>query len=141
MDIDFCVAVMKFIGNSDFFLLNKKNGWQESLVLLIEVGPSMHGVLPEVEKVCCLLAEKKVHSNIFCCFSNSIRDRCLVIWVFSDNCVKSPKFNAFALNKISRFFNCLHSIDAADLRKVWWSGSCGLWYYRYFAWFLVGAVI
>ncbi|XP_047978720.1 ATP-dependent DNA helicase 2 subunit KU80 isoform X1 [Salvia hispanica] len=33
---------------------------KESLVLLIEVGPSMHGVLPEVEKVCCLLAEKKL---------------------------------------------------------------------------------
>ncbi|XP_057807404.1 ATP-dependent DNA helicase 2 subunit KU80 isoform X2 [Salvia miltiorrhiza] len=33
---------------------------KEGLVLVIEVGPSMHGVLPEVEKVCCLLAQKKL---------------------------------------------------------------------------------
>lgn len=31
---------------------------------MIEVGPSMHGVLPEVEKVCCLLAQKKVCTSI-----------------------------------------------------------------------------
>lgn len=35
-------------------------------MLVIDVGPSMHAVLPEVQKVCCLLAEKKVKTNIFC---------------------------------------------------------------------------
>lgn len=29
------------------------------MVLLLDVGPSMHGVLPEVEKVCSMLAQKK----------------------------------------------------------------------------------
>ncbi|KAF3337158.1 ATP-dependent DNA helicase 2 subunit KU80 isoform X1 [Carex littledalei] len=33
---------------------------KEALVLLIDVGPSMHGVLPEIEKVCSLLMQKKL---------------------------------------------------------------------------------
>ncbi|KAH6828996.1 Ku80 family protein [Perilla frutescens var. hirtella] len=33
---------------------------REGLVLVIDVGPSMHALLPEVEKVCCLLAQKKL---------------------------------------------------------------------------------
>lgn len=31
---------------------------------MIDVAPSMHALLPEVEKVCCLLATKKVHATI-----------------------------------------------------------------------------
>ncbi|KAF7801230.1 alanine--tRNA ligase isoform X1 [Senna tora] len=40
-----------------------KNGLatgQETLVLLLDVGPSMHHVLREIEKVCSMLAEKKM---------------------------------------------------------------------------------
>lgn len=37
---------------------------QEKLVLLLDVGPSMHSVLPEVEKVCSMLVEKKVLLSI-----------------------------------------------------------------------------
>nr|XP_023916236.1 ATP-dependent DNA helicase 2 subunit KU80 isoform X3 [Quercus suber] len=33
---------------------------KETLLLLLDVGPSMHSVLPEVEKVCSLLAGKKL---------------------------------------------------------------------------------
>lgn len=33
---------------------------KEKLVLLLDVGPSMHSVLPEVEKVCSMLVEKKL---------------------------------------------------------------------------------
>ncbi|XP_062154051.1 ATP-dependent DNA helicase 2 subunit KU80 [Alnus glutinosa] len=33
---------------------------KETLLLLLDVGPSMHDVLPEVEKVCSLLVEKKL---------------------------------------------------------------------------------
>ncbi|XWS32324.1 hypothetical protein CRYUN_Cryun23aG0149700 [Craigia yunnanensis] len=33
---------------------------KEKLVLLLDVGPSMHNVLPEVEKVCSMLVEKKL---------------------------------------------------------------------------------
>ncbi|XP_022757093.1 ATP-dependent DNA helicase 2 subunit KU80 isoform X3 [Durio zibethinus] len=36
---------------------------KEKLVLLLDVGPSMHGVLPEVEKVCSMLVEKKLIFN------------------------------------------------------------------------------
>lgn len=36
---------------------------KESLVLLLDVGPKMHGVLPQVEKVCTLLLEKKLIYN------------------------------------------------------------------------------
>uniref|UniRef100_A0A2N9EDU9 ATP-dependent DNA helicase 2 subunit KU80 n=1 Tax=Fagus sylvatica TaxID=28930 RepID=A0A2N9EDU9_FAGSY len=37
---------------------------KETLLLLLDVGPSMHSVLPEVEKVCSLLVEKKlIHSK------------------------------------------------------------------------------
>lgn len=32
---------------------------------MIDVGPSMHSILPEVQKVCCLLAEKKVNTNVY----------------------------------------------------------------------------
>lgn len=38
--------------------LNKKK--QEALLLLLDVGPSMHSVLPEIEKVCSMLVQKKV---------------------------------------------------------------------------------
>jgi len=37
---------------------------QEKLVLLLDVGPSMHGVLSEVEKLCSMLVEKKVLLSI-----------------------------------------------------------------------------
>lgn len=33
---------------------------QEGLVLLLDVGPAMHSVLPDVEKACSLLLQKKV---------------------------------------------------------------------------------
>ncbi|TYJ08662.1 hypothetical protein E1A91_A11G090400v1 [Gossypium mustelinum] len=33
---------------------------KEKLVLLLDVGPSMHGVLSEVEKLCSMLVEKKL---------------------------------------------------------------------------------
>ncbi|XP_072966098.1 ATP-dependent DNA helicase 2 subunit KU80 isoform X1 [Typha angustifolia] len=33
---------------------------KEALVLLLDVGPSMHGALPEVEKVCSMLMQKKL---------------------------------------------------------------------------------
>ncbi|RYR71038.1 hypothetical protein Ahy_A02g005336 isoform F [Arachis hypogaea] len=33
---------------------------QEALVLLLDVGPSMHSVIPEIEKVCSMLVEKKL---------------------------------------------------------------------------------
>lgn len=36
---------------------------KEGLVLVIDVAPSMHALLPEVEKVCCLLATKKLIYN------------------------------------------------------------------------------
>ncbi|XP_059459032.1 ATP-dependent DNA helicase 2 subunit KU80 [Corylus avellana] len=36
---------------------------KETLLLLLDVGPSMHDVLPEVEKVCSLLVEKKLIYN------------------------------------------------------------------------------
>ncbi|XP_074279962.1 ATP-dependent DNA helicase 2 subunit KU80 [Silene latifolia] len=36
---------------------------KESLILLLDVGPKMHGVLPQVEKVCAMLLEKKLMYN------------------------------------------------------------------------------
>lgn len=33
---------------------------REALVLLIDVGPSMHGILPEVQKLCSMLVQKKL---------------------------------------------------------------------------------
>ncbi|XP_020101262.1 ATP-dependent DNA helicase 2 subunit KU80-like [Ananas comosus] len=33
---------------------------REAVVLLLDVGPSMHGVLQEVEKVCSMLVQKKL---------------------------------------------------------------------------------
>ncbi|XP_010544652.1 PREDICTED: ATP-dependent DNA helicase 2 subunit KU80 [Tarenaya hassleriana] len=36
---------------------------REGLVLLLDVGPPMHGILPEVEKACSLLIEKKLIFN------------------------------------------------------------------------------
>lgn len=36
---------------------------KEALILLIDVGPSMHSVLPEVQKVCSLLIQKKLVFN------------------------------------------------------------------------------
>nr|XP_016447740.1 PREDICTED: ATP-dependent DNA helicase 2 subunit KU80-like [Nicotiana tabacum] len=33
---------------------------KEAVVLVIDVGPSMHSVLPEIEKVCSLLIQKKL---------------------------------------------------------------------------------
>ncbi|XVF73400.1 hypothetical protein PTKIN_Ptkin12aG0198800 [Pterospermum kingtungense] len=33
---------------------------QEKLILLLDVGPSMHSVLPEVEKLCSMLVQKKL---------------------------------------------------------------------------------
>ncbi|RYR71031.1 hypothetical protein Ahy_A02g005336 isoform A [Arachis hypogaea] len=33
---------------------------KEALVLLLDVGPSMHSVIPEIEKVCSMLVEKKL---------------------------------------------------------------------------------
>ncbi|XP_057546742.1 ATP-dependent DNA helicase 2 subunit KU80 isoform X3 [Amaranthus tricolor] len=38
---------------------------KESLVLLLDVGPKMHGVLLQVEKVCAMLLEKKLLYNKF----------------------------------------------------------------------------
>ncbi|KMT00104.1 hypothetical protein BVRB_1g019280 [Beta vulgaris subsp. vulgaris] len=38
---------------------------KESLVLLLDVGPKMHGVLPQVKKVCAMLLEKKLIYNKF----------------------------------------------------------------------------
>lgn len=35
------------------------------MILVIDVGPSMHNAIPEIEKVCSLLAEKKVPSEFF----------------------------------------------------------------------------
>ncbi|KAB1218948.1 ATP-dependent DNA helicase 2 subunit KU80 [Morella rubra] len=37
---------------------------RETLLLLLDAGPSMHNVLPEVEKVCSMLVEKKFPSHI-----------------------------------------------------------------------------
>lgn len=39
------------------------------MVLVLDVGPTMHAILPEIEKVCSMLIEKKV------CFgpSNSVQ--------------------------------------------------------------------
>lgn len=34
---------------------------QEALVLVLDVGPTMHGILPEIGKVCSMLIEKKVY--------------------------------------------------------------------------------
>jgi ATP-dependent DNA helicase 2 subunit 2 len=39
------------------------NNTQEALLFLLDVGPSMHYVLPEVEKVCSMLVQKKVLIN------------------------------------------------------------------------------
>ncbi|CAK8575064.1 unnamed protein product [Lathyrus sativus] len=36
---------------------------KEALLLLLDVGPSMHAVLPEVEKVCSMLVQKKLIYN------------------------------------------------------------------------------
>ncbi|KAL4585871.1 hypothetical protein LXL04_010498 [Taraxacum kok-saghyz] len=36
---------------------------KEALILLIDVGPSMHNVLPEIQKVCSLLIQKKLVFN------------------------------------------------------------------------------
>ncbi|CAI8600800.1 unnamed protein product [Vicia faba] len=36
---------------------------KEVLLLLLDVGPSMHSVLPEVEKVCSMLVQKKMIYN------------------------------------------------------------------------------
>ncbi|MCH80080.1 ATP-dependent DNA helicase 2 subunit KU80-like, partial [Trifolium medium] len=36
---------------------------KEALLLLLDVGPSMHYVLPEVEKVCSMLVQKKLIYN------------------------------------------------------------------------------
>ncbi|XP_020219252.1 ATP-dependent DNA helicase 2 subunit KU80 isoform X1 [Cajanus cajan] len=36
---------------------------KEALLLLLDVGPSMHSVLPEIEKVCSLLVQKKLIYN------------------------------------------------------------------------------
>uniref|UniRef100_A0A2P2KDX6 Uncharacterized protein n=1 Tax=Rhizophora mucronata TaxID=61149 RepID=A0A2P2KDX6_RHIMU len=37
---------------------------REGLVLLLDVGPSMQSLLPEVEKVCSMLVQKKVNYRI-----------------------------------------------------------------------------
>lgn len=31
---------------------------------MLDVGPSMHALLPEVEKVCSMLGQKKVHKRV-----------------------------------------------------------------------------
>ncbi|XP_027335253.1 ATP-dependent DNA helicase 2 subunit KU80 isoform X2 [Abrus precatorius] len=36
---------------------------KEALVLLLDVGPSMHSVLPEIQKVCSMLVQKKLIHN------------------------------------------------------------------------------
>ncbi|KAM0945487.1 putative DNA helicase [Dioscorea sansibarensis] len=36
---------------------------KEALVLLLDVGPSMHSILPEVEKLCTMLVQKKLMFN------------------------------------------------------------------------------
>ncbi|KAA8515939.1 hypothetical protein F0562_019118 [Nyssa sinensis] len=36
---------------------------QEALLLLLDVGPSMHDILPEIEKVCSMLIQKKLIYN------------------------------------------------------------------------------
>ncbi|CAF2106280.1 unnamed protein product [Brassica napus] len=38
---------------------------QEGLVLLVDIGPAMHSVLPDVEKTCSLLMQKKLIYNKF----------------------------------------------------------------------------
>lgn len=41
---------------------------QEALLLLIDVGPSMHNVLLEVEKICSMLVQKKVWFSLYFCW-------------------------------------------------------------------------
>lgn len=41
---------------------------QEALVLLLDVSPSMHNILQEVEKVCSMLVQKKVPISLCECF-------------------------------------------------------------------------
>lgn len=42
------------------FFLSMCSSKQEGLVLLLDVGPAMHSMLPHVEKTCSLLLQKKV---------------------------------------------------------------------------------
>lgn len=55
---------------------------QEGLVLLVDIGPAMHSVLPDVEKTCSLLMQKKVNKIPFSFHSQIITLFCLCYRVF-----------------------------------------------------------
>lgn len=58
----FCFASYSSCGPYEFNdIVSSFKFSQEALVLVIDVGPTMHGILPEIGKVCSLLIEKKVY--------------------------------------------------------------------------------
>lgn len=58
----FCFASYSSCGPYEFNdIVSSFKFSQEALVLVIDVGPTMHGILPEIGKVCSMLIEKKVY--------------------------------------------------------------------------------
>lgn len=55
---------------------------QEALVLLLDVSPSMHNILQEVEKVCSMLIQKKVPISLCECFLPSILQHFVLCFLF-----------------------------------------------------------
>ena len=53
--------LLTFFINVYLLIINFCNQIQEALVLLLDVGPTMHSVIPEIEKVCSMLVQKKVY--------------------------------------------------------------------------------
>lgn len=35
-------------------------------MLLLDIGPSMHHILPDIEKICSMLVQKKVSFHVLC---------------------------------------------------------------------------
>lgn len=78
---------------------------QEGLVLLVDVGPAMHSVLPDVEKTCSLLMQKKVKYDSFFSFHSQI------IYY---------SFFFFVLGRVltSNKAYCICSVVSVDLQQV-----------------------
>lgn len=75
---------------------------QEGLVLLVDVGPAMHSVLPDVEKTCSLLMQKKVKYDSFFSFHSQI------IYYSFFFCVREGSNKAY----------CICSVVSVDLQQV-----------------------
>lgn len=82
------------------------NLWcQEALVLLLDVGPSMHHLLPEVEKICSMIVQKKVRAHQFLNFSLYA---CLSIPSVKAENVLAPRQRRKEANESLKFCDSFH---------------------------------